>query len=99
MGVVRDKATIMESVRAATKPAPATSAPAAAPGRGAPTYTAEDVTIRPYDGFAALTFRLVARYPDGTADTYRNSGTLVYRDNLWQVITWQATKIAPPDKP
>ena len=44
---------------------------------------------------AALTFRLVARNPDGTTDTYRNSGTFVLRDNRWQVITWQATKVPP----
>ena len=63
-----------------------------------PAYSAEDILIRPYNGFAALTFRLVARNPDGTVDYYRNSGTLIFRDGRWQVITWQATKIPRGEK-
>jgi hypothetical protein len=98
MGVVRDKPTIMKSVRDAGV-RPTTSNPQPATGaQGAPTYTAEDITIRPYAGFAALNFRLVARNPDGTTDTYRNSGTFVFRDGRWQVVTWQATKVPPADK-
>lgn len=92
MGVVRTKDVIMKSVHeAAAKPAPADAKPG-------PVYSAEDINIRPYNGFAALTFRLVARNPDGTTDTYRNSGTLIFRDGRWQVITWQATKVPPVEK-
>jgi hypothetical protein len=90
MGVVRTKLELMNTVRHAT------TAAGKQPAGAAPTYTAEDIVIRPYDGFAALTFRLVARGAEGTVDTYRNSGTLIFRDGRWQVITWQATKIAPP---
>jgi hypothetical protein len=92
MGVVRGKAEIMKSVHeAAAKPAPANAKPG-------PVYSADDINIRPYNGFAALTFRLVARQPDGTTDYYRNSGTLIFRDGRWQVITWQATKVPSAEK-
>jgi hypothetical protein len=94
-GIVRSKVDIMKDVRHAATQAtvPATDSPAAAP-----VYTAEDITIRPYPGFAALNFRLVARKPDGTTDTYRNSGTFVLRDGRWQVVTWQATQVPPAGK-
>ena len=96
MGVVRTKAEIMKNVREA---ASAPSSLNSQPSTGAkPAYTAEDINIRPYDGFAALTFRLVARSADGTVDYYRNSGTLIFRDRRWQVITWQATKVPPVEK-
>jgi hypothetical protein len=88
--VVRGKAEIMKSVHEA--------AAKADPAKPAPAYSAEDINIRPYNGFAALTFRLVARGPDGTVDYYRNSGTLIFRDGRWQVITWQATKVPPAEK-
>lgn len=97
-GVVRTKPEIMKDVRKAAAQPAAPSAPPAAGSAGAPTYTAEDINIRPYNGFAALTFRLVAKMPDGTTDTYRNSGTLIFRDGRWQVITWQATKVPPAEK-
>jgi hypothetical protein len=89
LGVVRTKDVIMKNVRE-TAAKPATGAAVA------PTYTAEDINIRPYNGFAALTFRLVAKKPDGTVDTYRNSGTFIFREGRWQVITWQATKVPTP---
>lgn len=95
-GAVRTKPEIMKSVRDAASQSPTASPSAGAPA--APVYTAENVAIRPYDGFAALTFRLVARHPDGTVDTYRNSGTLIFRDHRWQVVTWQATKVPAPEK-
>lgn len=86
-GIVRTKTEIMKAVREN-----ATKAKSAEPEA---TYSAEDINIRPYDGFAALTFRLVAHNPDGTGNYYRNSGTLIFRDGRWQVITWQATKVPP----
>ncbi|SDR73575.1 nuclear transport factor 2 family protein [Opitutus sp. GAS368] len=92
MGVVRTKTDIMKNVHEAA------AKPVAAGAKPGPVYSAEDINIRPYNGFAALTFRLVARNPDGTTDYYRNSGTLIFRDGRWQVITWQATKIPPAEK-
>jgi hypothetical protein len=89
MGVVRTKAEIMKMVReAAASPADAKQ----------PAYSAEDINIRPYNGFATLAFRLVARNPDGTVGYYRNSGTLLFRDGRWQVIIWQATRVPPAEK-
>jgi Domain of unknown function (DUF4440) len=86
-GIVRTKAVIMKSVQEnAAKPKPA---------EAESTYSADDINIRPYDGFAALTFRLVVHNPDGAIDYYRNSGTFIFRNGRWQVITWQATKVPP----
>jgi hypothetical protein len=56
------------------------------------------VKVRVFDGFAALTFELVARYPDGRVLRYRNSGTFVPRENRWQAVAWQATAIPAPAK-
>lgn len=84
---VRTKAEIMASVRAdAAKPDPA---------HPAARYSAEDVVVRVYGDFAALTFRLVARHADGSVDTYRNSGAFLRREGRWQAVTWQATKVPP----
>lgn len=61
-----------------------------------PVYSADDILVRPYGEMAALTFRLVARAPDGTTQFYRNSGTFLRRNGQWQAITWQATKVPAP---
>ncbi|MDB6113200.1 MAG: hypothetical protein JWQ62_145 [Lacunisphaera sp.] len=88
---VRTKAEIMKSFDE-DKAAPAK------PKEPQPTYSAEDIVVRPYGTTAALTFRLVAHNPDGTVQYYRNSGTFLLRDGQWQVVTWQATKV-PEKKP
>jgi len=87
---VQGKADIMKSMRE--------SAAAPKPAQPAPAYGAENIVVRPYDGFAALNFRLVAKNPDGATNYYRNSGTLVRRAGRWQVVTWQATR-EPEAKP
>ncbi len=106
---VKTKAEIMKSFDA-DKTAPAKPLPADAKqsagqrpagqqaGTVQPTYAAEDIVVRPYGSTAALTFRLVAHNPDGTVQYYRNSETLLLRDGRWQVVTWQATKVPPPEK-
>lgn len=81
-GVVRTKAEIVRSVAAAVHD----------PAAARTSYGAEDVRLRPYGEFAALTFRLVIRNPDGTTWYSRNSGAFLRRDGLWQVVTWQATR-------
>ncbi len=87
-GVVKTKPEIMRSQAGAAK--------AAGPKPPGATYSAEDIVVRVYGDTAALTFRLVAVYPDATRLTYRNSGTLLRRNGQWQVITWQATKEPAP---
>lgn len=79
------KAHIMQEVTLA-KPDPSM------PKEPEETYSAEDIVVRPYGTTAVLTFRLVARAPDGNTEYYRNSGTLLFRHGQWQVVTWQATK-------
>lgn len=91
-GKVQTKADILQSFASLPKPDPAK------PKEPSPTYTAEDVLVRPYGTTAALTFRLVAHNPDGQTATYRNSGTLLFRGGQWQVVTWQATKEPAPAK-
>ena len=84
----RGKAEIMKDVR---------SAPAPKPGDAKTTYTAEDVRIQQYGGFAIVAFRLVATTEkDGKTEVakYLNSGTFLKRKGKWQVVNWQATKAA-----
>lgn len=91
-GAVITKADIMSSLG---------KAPATPPEKT--TYSAEDITVHTYDHMAVVAFRLVGRTErkDGTAETtnYRNTGTFLERDGRWQVVAWQATKIAEPGKP
>ncbi len=92
-GEVTTKAEILKSFDEAPKKEPAK------PTEPEPVYSAEDILVRPYGDMAALTFRLVARAPDGTVQYYRNSGTFLRRDGAWQAITWQATKVPPTVAP
>ena len=84
-GAVRTKKQIVESVAAAVDD------PRAARMR----YAAEEVTVRPYGAFAALNFRLVIHNADGATWYSRNSGALLWCDDQWQVVTWQATRESP----
>jgi hypothetical protein len=79
---VRTKKEIMDRMRAA----PAADAQAARTR-----YDAEEILVRDFDHTAALTFRLIAKNPDGTTLRFRNSGTFILREGQWQVVTWQAT--------
>lgn len=84
----RGKAEIMKDVRAA---------PAPRPGDAKTTYTAEDIRIQQYGNTAVVAFRLVATMEkDGKTEVanYLNSGTFVKRKGKWQVVNWQATKVA-----
>jgi hypothetical protein len=98
--VVSNKTEIMKEVRLAAdaKQSAAQTPAGQQAGTVLPVYSAEDIQIQPYAGFATLAFRLVVRKPDGTVDYYRNSGTLVFRDGRWQAILWQATKVPPAEK-
>jgi hypothetical protein len=74
-------------------------AEAAAPKKsdeGTTTYGAEDIRILQYDTTAIVAFRLVATTAKGDKTevaNYFNTGTFVKRDNKWQAVAWQATKI------
>lgn len=84
----RGKAEIMKDVRAA--PAPKT-------GDAKTTYTAEDVRIQQYGGFAIVAFRLVGTTEkDGKTEVakFLNTGTFLKRKGKWVVVSWQATKAA-----
>jgi len=83
-GEVTSKADIMKTVAGSRTD----------PAERKETYTADDILVRAYGTTAALTFRLVRHTSDGKAQHYRNSGTLLLRNGIWQVVTWQATKIA-----
>ena len=86
-GLVRTKADIMKDI-GSLKPTENSKT----------TYSAEDVTVHVYGDAAVVAFRLVGRteHPDGKVETakFRNTGTFLRRNNRWQVVAWQATKIA-----
>jgi ketosteroid isomerase-like protein len=81
------KAEIMKDVR---------SAPAPKPGDPKVVYTAEDIRIQQYGDTAVVAFRLVATTQTGEKRDVQyllNTGTFVKRDEKWQVVSWQATRI------
>jgi hypothetical protein len=81
------KADILKDVRAVPPGAP----------RPAVTYAAEDVRIQQYGETAILAFRLVATTTtEGKAEVaqYLNTGTFLRRQGQWQVVAWQATRMA-----
>jgi len=91
-GVTVTKSDIMKSLGA-----PAPNEPAA-------TYGADDITIHPYAGMAILNFRLIQHTEkDGKTELayFRNTATFLKRNNRWQVIAWQATRVPaePAPKP
>jgi hypothetical protein len=93
-GVVRTKADILKGMKA-EEPAAPTGGSVAAPAQPAGGYSAEDVVVRQFGETVVLNFRLV-QHTAGQADTsFRNSGVFVLRGGQWQVVSWQATKMAP----
>jgi hypothetical protein len=56
-------------------------------------YTAQDVQVKLYGNAAVVAFRLVS-----APQQYLNTGTFVRRNGRWQVVAWQATKIAAPEE-
>lgn len=84
----RSKTGIMRDVR---------SAPAPKPGDPTTAYTAEDIRIQQYGTTAIVAFRLVATSKkEGKTEVtnYLNTGTFLKRNGKWQVVSWQATKMA-----
>jgi hypothetical protein len=89
------KADILEGVRAEPEPEPDTG-----PGEPETVYTAEDVRIRLYGDMAVVAFRLLGnpRVDNEKVAQYFNTGTFVKRDQQWQAVAWQATKIPDSDQ-
>ena len=58
-------------------------------------YSATEIDIRLYGDTAILAFKLVAQYKakEIPSKQFLNTGTLVKRNNNWEVVAWQATKI------
>ena len=59
-------------------------------------YGYEDLQINIYDDAAVVAFQLVGAV--GTGDSieemrYFNTGTFLNRNNQWQAVAWQATRI------
>ena len=94
MGVVRSKADILKAMRE-SKAKMATTDPKEVKKDS---YDATDITVRTYGDLALLNFQLVQHAGDGTTNYYRNSGTFAKRNGKWQVINWQATKVAPAEE-
>ncbi len=72
------------------------SAPAPKPGDPATTYSAEDIRIQQYGNTAIVAFRLVgATTKSGKTETanYLNTGTFLKRNDKWQAVSWQATRL------
>ena len=77
------------------------NAPAPKPNDPKTVYTAEDIRIQQYGDTAVVAFRLVAATDSGGAihvANLLNSGTFVKRNNKWQVVNWQSTRMPNPDQ-
>jgi hypothetical protein len=69
------------------------------PDAGTTRFTADDVRILQYGATAVVAFRLVGTTTQSSkteVSKYLNTGTFVKRDDKWQAVAWQATKI--PDE-
>jgi len=74
----------------------ARSAPAPKPGDPATAYSAEDIRIQQYGTTAIVAFRLVGTTRvEGKTETsnYLNTGTFLKRNDKWQVVAWQSTRM------
>jgi ketosteroid isomerase-like protein len=61
-----------------------------------PTYWAEETDIRLYGNTAIVAFKLAAKWKESgevKKQYYYNTGTMLKRNNEWQVVAWQATII------
>ena len=84
----KGKADIMSDLR---------SAPAPRPEDPLTVFTAEDIRIQQYGTTAIVAFRLVGisrKEGKSEVSNYLNTGTFLKRNGKWQVVSWQATKMA-----
>lgn len=91
-GVTINKADIMKSF---DQHASANDKDAArARERASQAYDADDITVHQYGNFAVVNFRLIAKPNAGGAPQYyRNTGSFVKHDGMWQAVAWQSTKV------
>jgi ketosteroid isomerase-like protein len=71
------------------------------PGDPVTAYTAEDIRIQQYGDTAIVAFRLVATTESGGTKQVANllnSGTFVKRNDKWQVVNWQSTRMPRTDE-
>lgn len=62
--------------------------------RASSAYDADDITVHQYGNFAVVNFRLIAKPGAGGAPQYyRNTGSFVKHDGMWQAVAWQSTKV------
>jgi uncharacterized protein DUF4440 len=83
------KVDVLRDVKAAAA-APETS------NDGTATYGAEDIRILQYGNTAVVAFRLVGtttKAEKTEVANYFNTGTFVKRNDKWQAVAWQGTKI------
>jgi hypothetical protein len=83
-GVTINKADILGNidVRAVTEPGS--------------TFEADDFTVHPYGEMAVVNFRLIQHMGSQT-NYFRNTGTFLRRNDKWQAVAWQATRVPPPE--
>ena len=58
-------------------------------------YSAEDIRIQQYGNTAIVAFRLIGASEGEEVELkqYFNTGTFLKRNDIWQVVAWQATRI------
>lgn len=64
-------------------------------------YDAKDIRIQQYGNTAIVAFRLVGTNKKGEkteTTNYLNTGTFLKRNDKWQAVSWQATKIPPAEE-
>jgi len=64
--------------------------------RTTPVYSAEEIDIRLYGNTAIVAFKLIADNNILNRQDkikYYNTGTFIKRNDMWQAVAWQATKI------
>jgi hypothetical protein len=60
------------------------------------TYDADDFTVHPYREMAVVNFRLV-QHVGGQTNYFRNTGTFLKRNDKWQAVAWQSTRVPPAE--
>lgn len=58
-------------------------------------FSAEDVELKTYGEMVVINFTLISKNTDGdVVGRHLNTGVLVFRDDRWQAVNWNATTAA-----